>query len=339
MKDRSIKALLCLLTLSVLSAAAVLPAHATAPTEIKQGVTLLLPYPQQECRLEVTDLQFVLDVPEFPSEQMGANMEEFCAYGATATVTMTLHNPTDSPLGVTMCWEVWGYPSYASNIKSEQNLERYLSLFHIGLDVSEIEPSVEISDRYWGFEWVEQLTYSVSLEPGQSTVNTLRCPIYPTVKDQYTPEVYSYFVTVGRLQNYITADDIRVEVLTEFELARGMRFSNGLLGSLLSSNDFDSSEWYGETDVGYEYTSEQGSRYYYNVLLSEKTYQSSPREAFEDALPLVALCALLVIVAAPLLKWLGRAVAAVAVITTFTVLFVHQKRTRRASGKGGFHEK
>lgn len=340
MIDQPSKRIFSLLMATLLCVAAILPAHATVPYETKQGATLLLPYPQQKCKLEVTDLHVVLDVPEFPSEQMGANMDDFCAYGATATVTLTLHNPTDRPISITMCWDVWGYPSYASNVKTEQNLKRYLSLYHIGLDGNEVEPKAKNGNSYGGNPWVEQLTYSVSLEPGQSVVNTLRCPIYPTIEDQYEPAVYSYTFTVDRLQKYITASDIRVEVLTEFELARGSRFTNGLLGSTMSSSQhFNSSEWYRETDDGYEYASEQGSRYYYTVLLSENAYQSNPRETFEDALPMVVLCALLAVASGTVLKRLGRVAAVVAVIATFAVLFVRQKRARRASGKGNFHEK
>ena len=61
-------------------------------------------------------------------------------------------------------------------------------------------------------------TYEITLEPGQSIVNTVSAPIYPTINDGYEPDVYEYIYLLSPASKWSSLGEFEVIINTPFYL-------------------------------------------------------------------------------------------------------------------------
>lgn len=291
------------------------------------GVMTYVPYPQEPTQLQVTSVEIDLAVTEFPDEHLGEDPDRFWSYSNRVTFTVTYYNPTDQLISVNMRWDSHDLPYYAIEMKTAENVERYIDWLQIKLDGLECSLVPGAWDEYSDQSWIGYLTYPMTVEAGQSVVNEVSCPIFPSVEDQYDPPVYRYSINTQPLETTTQYDcEVLMRVHTEYELAYGSWFYEGRPGDLLSTSTgrFDSSDRFEKTDDGYACTERGDDRSYHNVVLSTKRHQSNPY-AFWDNLRIIIIVVPVMLV----LAVLAIMIAVIAAIVLVTVLVVRKKRARK----------
>ena len=66
--------------------------------------------------------------------------------------------------------------------------------------------------------WYE---YEIELEPGQTLVNAVTAPIYPSIDADYNPPVYGYSYLLSPAQTWAGFGELQVRVLTPYHMADG----------------------------------------------------------------------------------------------------------------------
>lgn len=300
-----VKTVTAVLTCVLLCMLFVLPVGAFTSYEGVPGEPLRLPYPEFYGALTVSSVNITMDIGAFAEKQMDA--QDFFAYGACATAEICFYNTGVRPQDITMRWDIGQLPYYLMGIADADVLSDFLALHTVQVDGEQVTPRVHYSADG---AWVEYLTYPLHVEVGGYVTTTVKCPLYPSILDQYDPAVYTYGISFGELRG---TDALQINVQTPYRIAKGMPFSD----------DFPLSGKFKRADGGYTYT-EQEPIGYYTVALSTRTRQMDGDRLFWNLLPVIIL-------AVPMLLALGAVAVIVAVIILIVRLVKAQKRKQSAN--------
>ncbi len=283
---------------------AVMPVSAFTMYEGVPGTPLMLPYPEFYGALTVSSVDITMDIHEFAQDRMDA--ESFFAYEATATADITFYNTGKRTQNITMRWDIGQLPYYLISVAREEYLIDFLAMHTVQVDGEQVTPDVHMRDDG---QWVAYVTYPLTVEPGDYVTTSVKCPVYPSILDQYDPAIYSYDIAFGELRSM---DSLEIQVNTPYKIAKGM----------IGSGDFDSAKDFDKVKGGYYLRDDDDPRSYYTIDLSTRTRQFNGDELFWNALPFVLL-------AIPVLFVLG-VVAVVVLVIVVIVMTVRRGKRRNA---------
>ena len=87
--------------------------------------------------------------------------------------------------------------------------------------------------------WIE---YEITLQPGESVVNTVKAPLYPSIDTGYEPAVYQYTYLLSPVSTWASTGSLRVHLNTEFVMLEDQGWIRTGNGYMKSMEEFPQSE-------------------------------------------------------------------------------------------------
>lgn len=173
---------------------------------------------EEGCPIVVTNELLAFNLQEFPKDYYERE-NEFSDYSGELTAEYSFYNPTDEKVRATLAFPVGKRPEYYGIPEETKYVYRIeapgieIGNLETQLTINTANEKTKVAVNGYRRDWNE---YEISLEPGETIVNKVTAPIYPSINMEYKPYVYEYIYLTSPAKLWGDFGELKIVINTPF---------------------------------------------------------------------------------------------------------------------------